>query len=323
LTTVQQSVSSYNGADSVYGVEVNSLTTTESTYGATGIRVDSVSSPNANRGVRVYYVRSNGAGTGYASGVEVGEVENSCSTSGGRAMGLYSSYVHSTNGEADGIISDVVTSTNQQAFGCKIAGVTSTNNMAIGLDSRNISGSNYAYGLRTGNVRGHSGPGTGVLIDGIWADNTGSTYGLYVNDIYSDSGSSNYAIYTTSTAGKVVLKGISGMASGTSMVWNSGTGEVGYSTSTRDVKENIRYDDIGSEFIYDLLPCKYDRKDGSAKDEIGLIAEDIEMVAPDLVVKNVDGKIITYKDQRLLVPILAEVQKLRLELDEIKKQIKA
>ena len=120
------------------------------------------------------------------------------------------------------------------------------------------------------------------------------------------------------------------------------SGKIGYLSSSIDVKTNIR--DLKEEDtskIYQLRPVKFDRKDGSSKDEMGLIAEEVAKIMPEIISykRNIIYKEITDPEglkrkvvdriettnepetvnySKLIIPLLKEVQKLREEIELLK-----
>jgi hypothetical protein len=71
------------------------------------------------------------------------------------------------------------------------------------------------------------------------------------------------------------------------------SGLLGHSTSSRRFKENIKPMDHSSEALLDLKPVTFRYKqhlDPKHVPQFGLIAEDVEKVDPDLVVRDEEGK---------------------------------
>jgi len=121
-------------------------------------------------------------------------------------------------------------------------------------------------------------------------------------------------------------------------------GMVGYDSSSREFKENITDlpNDV-SEKIYDLQPRQYDKIAG-AKDQFGLIAEEVYEIYPQLVSCKREAITEEYTDEfgqnqtrvkeyrrtnipetvnykYLVVPLLQEVQKLKNEIDDLKLRV--
>jgi len=117
------------------------------------------------------------------------------------------------------------------------------------------------------------------------------------------------------------------------------TGIIGYVSSSIAGKENIR-NYTNTSWIYNLSAKIYDRKNLTTKNEVGLIAEEVVYVNPDLVSYKrnesygnckvtVDGEYVcdtiytettipeTVSYSKLVVPILIEVQNLKKFIDDI------
>jgi hypothetical protein len=88
-------------------------------------------------------------------------------------------------------------------------------------------------------------------------------------------------------------------------------------TSSIAYKENIRSLDSTTEAILSMDPVVYDRKDGSQKNEVGLIAEEVYKIAPELVHLK-DGNPDGIKYTKLSVYLLHAIKDLKKDLDMIK-----
>ena len=122
-------------------------------------------------------------------------------------------------------------------------------------------------------------------------------------------------------ASGVTSRGISG---GTAAYFN-GSGLFGYNTSSRESKTNIQ-DLQDVNWAYALKPKTFkfrnQNEDGTYSEEfnpevqIGLIADEVEPVKPELVIYNtVDGvsKAVGIHYDRLLIPVLKMAQDLKAE----------
>jgi hypothetical protein len=92
---------------------------------------------------------------------------------------------------------------------------------------------------------------------------------------------------------RTFIKGISGaVVSGTAVVVNAG-GQLGVAASSARFKEDIHSMDTASEAILCLKPVSFRYKkelDPEGIPQFGLVAEEVEKVNPDLVVRDADGK---------------------------------
>jgi hypothetical protein len=83
------------------------------------------------------------------------------------------------------------------------------------------------------------------------------------------------------------------------------------------LKENVRPIEDSLSFIKKLNGVVYDRKDGSSKDEAGLIAEEVYKVLPNLV-SLVDGAPEAIQYTKLTAYLIEAVKSLITEIDELK-----
>ena len=76
-----------------------------------------------------------------------------------------------------------------------------------------------------------------------------------------------------------------------------------------------------SSRIFDLSPVLYDAKNGDEKDLVGLIAEDVEKVMPELVSYSEEGEIETVYYSKLVPLLLNEIIKLKSEVDDLRQKL--
>ncbi len=112
---------------------------------------------------------------------------------------------------------------------------------------------------------------------------------------------------------KLFAAGIRGVTTGVAdavAVLIDSAGQLGTVSSSKRFKENI--EDMGSysEDLMDLRPVTFNYKEHSPKDRsVGLIAEEVEMVMPDLVIYDDKGLPQTVKYHDLVPMLLNELQK--------------
>jgi len=120
-------------------------------------------------------------------------------------------------------------------------------------------------------------------------------------------------IGTSSTATGTFIAGISGktVASGVGVIINS-SGQLGTVTSSARFKEAIKPMNTASEAILALKPVTFRYKhelDPDGVPQFGLIAEEVEKVNPDLVVRDEDGKVNTVRYEAVNAMLLNEFLK--------------
>jgi hypothetical protein len=114
--------------------------------------------------------------------------------------------------------------------------------------------------------------------------------------------------------------------SGSAVYFNS-VHQLCYGTSLREYKTNIKPLEDAS-WIYNLRPVTFDWKDEKETrafgKQIGLIAEEVQPQAPLLTFTNDQtGKLQGVLYEKLAVPMLVELQKLRKEVNELKTKLAA
>ncbi len=110
------------------------------------------------------------------------------------------------------------------------------------------------------------------------------------------------------------------MASGVGVIVNSG-GKLGTVVSSARFKEAIKPMDKASEAILSLQPVTFRYKqefDPDGIPQFGLVAEQVEKVNPDLVVRDEDGKVNTVRYEAVNAMLLNEFLKERREVKQLK-----
>ena len=90
-------------------------------------------------------------------------------------------------------------------------------------------------------------------------------------------------------------------------------------TSSIMFKENIRPLENSLDVISQLAGVMYDLRDGSVKDDIGLIAEEVYKIAPSLVSLNTEGKPHALKYPRISAYLIESIKDLQIQINQLKK----
>jgi hypothetical protein len=96
-------------------------------------------------------------------------------------------------------------------------------------------------------------------------------------------------------------------------------GKLGFQTSSRRYKEDIKPMDKASEALFALKPVSFRYKqeiDPARSPDFGLIAEDVATVNPDLVARDEEGKIVTVRYQAVDTMLLNEFLKEHRKVEE-------
>ena len=130
-------------------------------------------------------------------------------------------------------------------------------------------------------------------------------------NIYIGGGSNNSRIFLRGFGTVAPLGGVGNRA-----VYSDASGVLTNSSSDRTVKTNIRSVTYGLEEILQLVPVIYNWIDVErlgSQDEIGLIANDVELIMPELVSINKDGtKSLDYP--KIVAPLIKAIQQITARL---------
>jgi hypothetical protein len=219
-----------------------------------------------------------------------------------------------------------------------VSNTTGVSNTAIGFDalfSNTISEQNTAIGYQalynsTGNF--NTATGWEALLSNTNDGNTAIGYGALLNNT---TGFDNVALglgagfNQTNGADNVYIgtnmQGVAGennacyigsifnqlSSGGTPVVINS-AGKLGTITSSRRFKDDIKPMDKASDMILALKPVTFHYKkeiDPKGVQQFGLVAEEVEAVNPDLVVRDKEGKVNTVRYEAINAMLLNEFLK--------------
>jgi hypothetical protein len=175
-----------------------------------------------------------------------------------------------------------------------------SSNTAVGSEalSQNVTGSNnVALGRSAGTI----------LVSG---DNN-----VYIANPGAVSETGTMRIGTNFTHTAAFMAGVRGTATGIAdaiPVLIDSAGQLGTISSSRRFKHDITDMDAQSANIYQLRPVTFAyNSDAKETKQYGLIAEEVNAVFPEIVVKDADGQPETVQYQVLPVLLLNEVQKLQ------------
>ena len=222
---------------------------------------------------------------------------------------------------------------------------TGTTNTAVGFNTMhlNITGSgNCAFGndALNSNSQGSNNTaiGVGALLETLGSNNVGLGYlaGQYIGigsdniEIGNDglpSDSRTIRIGAKQVHRKTFIAGINEATVPTGVpVIVDANGHLGTTTSSGRFKEAIKPMDKTSETILALKPVtfRYKRElDPARIPQFGLVAEQVEKVNPDLVVRDAEGKAFTVRYEAVNAMLLNEFIKARRQIDSQQKQIDA
>jgi hypothetical protein len=284
--------------------------------GASALTASTNGSWNTAVGASALFTNGTGAGN---CAVGSYALENNTAGTSNTAMG-YISLRLNTTGNSNTAVGDQTLFSNttaayNAAFGSQALNHNSTgsNNTAIGANAlvANTTGeNNVAMG------------GDALLNNTNGSNNTALGFGAGTN---LTTGNNNIEIGNNGVAGesntirignsqtRAYIAGVRGVTTGTPTaipVVIGAAGQLGTMSSSRRFKDKIKPMEEASQSILDLQPVTFHYKsDEGNTPQFGLIAEEVEKVNPDLVVRNPDGSIYTVRYDAINAMLLNEFLK--------------
>jgi len=194
-------------------------------------------------------------------------------------------------------------------------------------------GSNTAIGVFALNNNIDGGVNTAVGIQALQNNNHGSNNTAIGRNALGGSATGNFNIGLGSNAGTSVTSASNVICIGTegnnvdnscyigeifsstvsaSAVFVNSNGRLGTMTSSKRFKQDIKPMDNVSEALYSLKPVSFRYKkefDPAGASQLGLVAEDVEKVNPDLIIHDKDGKPYTVRYEQINTMLLNEFLK--------------
>jgi hypothetical protein len=226
------------------------------------------------------------------------------------------------------------TTGNMLLGGYSLTPPTGTNNVCVGKNSLIAAAGNFVNSncvLGQASLSSLSGGDNNVcvgdaslrfLLSGnnnvVVGRNSGNNYtaaesnNILIGGSISGNAAESNVIRIGSTQTRAFVAGIRGVTTGAAdaiPVLVDSNGQLGTVSSSIKYKENVeRLTD--SEVLYELDPVEFNYI-GQSKRVIGLIAEEVEQVYPEMCVYDTDGSLLTVDYNRLSILLLSEVKKLK------------
>jgi Chaperone of endosialidase len=297
----------YNTAVGFSSLKSNTIGYLNTAVGVNALSLNTTGSSNTANGAAALYSNTTGqhniANGGYALFSNTAGYSNI-------AIGTYALYFNTTGNSntAIGGNAGLITGTLWD-------NTTGSNNTAVG-----------ALALRSSNGDGNTAVGSGALINVGGSLNTalgqnagsqlngGESNNIYIGaNVGGVGGESNTIRIGNADITDTFISGISGttVAGGAAVLVDS-NGHLGTVTSSKRFKEEIRPMNKTSEAIFSLEPVTFRYKkeiDPAGTSQFGLVAEDVEKINPDLVVRDKEGKTYSVRYEAVNAMLLNEFLK--------------
>jgi hypothetical protein len=237
------------------------------------------------------------------------------------AEALYSNDANANN------VTDFNTATGGRALYTNLSGTSNTATGYLALYYNKSGSYNTAEGISalSNNISGSNNVAIGR---DAGANLTGGNNNIIIGaNVVGNSNDANITRIGNTTQKKTFIGGIYNktVANGVGVIVNS-SGQLGTVQSSARYKDNIKPMDKASEALLALKPVTFRYKEEFDPDHIpqfGLIAEEVEKVNPDLVVRDEEGKVSTVRYEAVNAMLLNEFLKERRRVQEVEKDLRA
>ena len=312
---------SYNSAFGWFALTANTTGSSNSAFGAAALDSNTIGASNSAFGYLSLASNTEGNSNSAFGTSALGALTTG---SGNAAFGNFALGANVDGGSnsafgSSALIANTGGSSNS-AFG-KDALKTSTGgnaNAAFGsaaLDALSVASGNSAFGtnalgdVTTGQNNVGIGNGAGLVL-------TSGSNNIYIGqNVAAAGGAEANTIRIGNGSGAAYVKGIFGAsATGGSAVFVDSNGKLGTISSSARFKEEIADLPDPSALLLSLRPVSFVyREDERRNPQAGLVAEEVEAVAPHLVVRGEDGEVHSVRYDQLVPLLLAEAQRLERE----------
>jgi Chaperone of endosialidase len=229
------------------------------------------------------------------------------------AVGL-SALHDNTSGSSNSAEGDHALFSNVDGNGNTASGDSALNNNTNG-DSNTAVGEDALFANTTGSINTALGLNAG---SNLTTGDNNIDIGANVNGV---TGESNTIRIGNTDISSTFIRGISGQTipSG-SAVLVAANGQLGTATSSKRFKDEIKPMDKASEALFSLKPVTFRYKkeiDPAGTQQFGLVAEDVERVNPDLVVRDEHGQVNTVRYDAVNAMLLNEFLKERRKVQQL------
>jgi trimeric autotransporter adhesin len=238
-------------------------------------------------------------------------------TAGG-AFALFSNTIGSFNtANGEKALFSNATGSDNTAIGLEslLSNTTGSTNIAIGESAlqentdgnRNVAFGNAALG---NNTTGHDNIASGFQAG---LNQTTGSGNIYIGNFLTGVAGESNTCYIASISGQTSTNGIP--------VLINSSNKLGTLTSSKRFKEEIKPMERVSEALFSLKPVTFRYKkeiDPAGTPQLGLVAEDVEKVNPDLVVRDKEGKPYTVRYDQVNAMLLNEFLKEHHQVQDLK-----
>jgi hypothetical protein len=278
--------------------------------GGNALNKSTTASGNTGLGYVALYETTTGANN---TAVGLSALQNNTTASNNTAVG-YQAGFSNTTGTNNTILGGVAGYTNQ----------TGSNNVFIGREAGYATtGSGNTFVGRKSNSTGCGEQVTtganNLILGGFSGNQNGLDIRTSSNNIVISDGDGNPYLFWRNSSATWFFGSLASGAGTNTLKWNTSTGAITYDTSSVRYKDNIRDSVYGLSHVMQMRSAQFEYKD-SGRSDVGLIAEELDSIIPELVGKNKDGEPDSVSYDRMVSVLVKAIQELKAEVDALKGQ---
>jgi trimeric autotransporter adhesin len=298
---LQNNIGGFNTANGFVALYNNTTGSYNMGNGAFALRFNTTGNTNTASGYAALYANTTGSNN-TADGVDALEnniIGNNNTATGDSTLNLDTTGNSNTASGYDALYTNTTGSNNTASWvNALLVNTKGSNNTAVGVNAlanSRTGSSNIALGYNAG------------------ANITSFSNNIDIGNVGVAGEANKIRIGTVGTQNGTFIAGISGtsIANGVGVMVNA-NGKLGTVVSSARFKEAIKPMDKASEAILSLQPVAFRYKhdlDPDGIPQFGLVAEQVEKVNPDLVVRGEDGRVMTVRYEAVNAMLLNEFLK--------------
>jgi hypothetical protein len=277
----------YNTANGIYALKTNTTGGFNTGVGAGALLFNTA---DQNTAIGAAALLSNTTGN---NNTALGEAALFSNTTGGFNMGIGSGALsRNTTGSSNVAVAADALSSNTAGDKNTAIGEAALNSNTTG-SSNTVIGYNSGFGVTTAN---------NVVCIGAAVQGANQDNGCFIGSIFGQTSSGGTAVFIDSN------------------------NKLGTVVSSKRFKEDIKPMDKMSEALFSLKPVTFHYKkeiDPAKVSQLGLVAEDVEKVNSDLIVRDKEGKPYTVRYDQVNAMLLNEFLKEHRKVERLEKQVEA
>ena len=301
---LNNTTAAFNTAIGADALEENTIGEDNTAIGADALAQNTTGHGNTAIGEDTLYSNTTGRDN---TAIGIGSLFSNTTGNGNTAIGVFA-LLNNITGHDN-------TANGFGALGQNTIGTGNTANGSGALPSNTTGSNNTANG---DNALGNNTIGNNnvALGNGAGSSATTGSSNVYVGAGMQGVAGENNACYIASIFGQTSANGIP--------ILINPNNKLGTATSSKRFKEDIESMDKASEALFSLKPVTFRYRkeiDPQGTSQLGLVAEDVEKVNPNLVVRDKEGKPYSVRYDQVNAMLLNEFLKEHSTVQELKKEI--